>query len=87
MNTTTKPKTPPNRVLYATMGLLLALLLVGAGGFLWLSGKGGNSPISIGGPFALEDGNGKPVTDQGFAANICWCISAIRFVQMFARQR
>lgn len=66
MTTTTEPKTPPNRALYATMGLLLALLLVGAGAFLWLSGKAGNSPISIGGPFALEDANGKPVTDQAF---------------------
>jgi protein SCO1/2 len=67
MNTTTKPKTPPHRVLYATMGLLLlAVLLVGAGGILWLSGNGGNNPISIGGPFTLEDGNGKPVTDRDF---------------------
>src|SRR5271167_4054573 len=46
MNTTTKP----NRILYATMGLLLAILLIGAGGFLWLSsGGGGNNGIGIGG--------------------------------------
>ena len=62
MNTTTKS----NRILYATMGLLLAVLLIGTGGFLWLSGNGGNSPISIGGPFTLEDGNGKPVTSADF---------------------
>jgi len=66
MNTTTNPKTPPHRILYATMGLLLAVLLVGAGGFLWLSGNGGNNPLTIGGPFALEDGSGKPVTDRDF---------------------
>src|SRR5580692_11634030 len=66
MNTTTDPKTPPNRVLYATMGLLLAVLLIGAGGFLWLSGQNGNNPMSIGGPFTLEDGSGKPVTDRDF---------------------
>jgi protein SCO1/2 len=66
MNTTTNPKTPPNRVLYATMGVLLAVLLVGAGGFLWLSRDAGNTAISIGGPFTLEDGSGKPVTDRDF---------------------
>jgi protein SCO1/2 len=66
MNTTTNPKTPQRRILYATMGLLLAVLLLGAGGLLWLSGSGGNSPISIGGPFTLEDGSGKPVTDRDF---------------------
>jgi protein SCO1/2 len=77
MTTTTKPSTPPvspgspsgrppaNRILYATMGMLVALLLIGAGGFLWLSG-GGSGPTAIGGPFSLEDGNGKPVTDRDF---------------------
>lgn len=62
MNTITKP----NRILYATMGLLLAVLLIGAGGFLWLSSSGGNNPIGIGGPFTLRDGTGKPVTDKDF---------------------
>jgi protein SCO1/2 len=66
MNTTTNPKTPPNRALYATMGLLLVVLLVGAGGFLWLGGKAGNNAIAIGGPFTLENGSGKPVTDRDF---------------------
>jgi protein SCO1/2 len=66
MNTTTEPKPRSSRLLYASMGLLLAVLLAGAGGFLWLSGHGGNSPISIGGPFMLEDGNGKPITDRDF---------------------
>lgn len=66
MNTTTNPKTPSPRVLYATMGLLLAVLLTGAGGFLWLSGQGGNSALGIGGPFTLQDGNGKRVTDRDF---------------------
>ena len=60
------PKTPPHRVMYVTVGLLLAALLAGGGGFLWLSGNGGNGAISIGGPFALEDGSGKPVTDRDF---------------------
>jgi protein SCO1/2 len=63
MNTTTDPK---HRLIYASMGVLLAVLLVGAGGFLWLSGGSGQSAISIGGPFTLENGSGKPVTDRDF---------------------
>jgi len=66
MNTTTDPKIPRPRILYATMGALLAVLLIGSGAFLWLAGNGGNSPVSIGGPFALEDGAGKQVTDKDF---------------------
>ena len=61
-----KPPAPPNRIVYATMGLLVAILLIGAGAFLWLTGGGGNSALSIGGPFTLQDGNGKPVTDRDF---------------------
>ena len=66
MATNTNPATPPNRMLYATMGLLLVVLLFGAGGFLWLSTSGGGSNAGIGGAFTLEDGNGKAVTDQDF---------------------
>ncbi|HBK07567.1 MAG TPA: SCO family protein [Acetobacteraceae bacterium] len=63
MNTTTKP----NRLLLALMGLLLAILLVGAGGFMWLSSNtGGNGALGIGGPFTLQNGDGKPVTDRDF---------------------
>jgi protein SCO1 len=62
MNITTKP----NRILYAMVGLLLAILLIGAGGFLWLGGSGGSNPLGIGGPFTLQDGDGKPVTDKNF---------------------
>ncbi len=67
MNTTINPKTPPNRMLYATLGLLLVVLLFGAGGFLWLSNSsGGAGSLGIGGPFTLENGDGKPVTDRDF---------------------
>jgi len=66
MTTTTDPKTPSPRVLYATLGLLLAVLLIGAGAFMWLGGNGGNGALSIGGPFTLEDGDGKPVTDRDY---------------------
>ncbi len=62
MDTTTNPKHSPRRVLYATVGLLVAVLMIGAGVFLWQS----PSPISIGGPFSLEDGGGKQVTDKDF---------------------
>jgi cytochrome oxidase Cu insertion factor (SCO1/SenC/PrrC family) len=65
MDTTTKPKAPQPRILYTTMGVMLVVLLVGAGGFLWLRGNGGNA-ISVGGPFTLEDGAGKTVTDRDF---------------------
>jgi protein SCO1/2 len=33
---------------------------------MWLSGNGGHNPVGIGGPFTLEDGAGKPVTDRDF---------------------
>jgi protein SCO1/2 len=62
MNTTTKS----NRILYATMGLLLAILLIGAGGLLWLTSGGGGGGLGIGGPFTLQDGSGKRVTDKDF---------------------
>jgi protein SCO1 len=59
--------TKPNRILYMTIGVLMAVLLLGAGGLLWLSGgEGGGGALSIGGPFTLADGNGKPISDRDF---------------------
>ena len=49
---------------YAVAGLLAAVLLLGAGGFLWLTGATGGP--AIGGPFTLENGSGKMVTDRDF---------------------
>lgn len=68
MRTTTKRKQqpPPNRILFAVMGLLIAVFLIGGGAVLWLSGHNSNNPMQIGGPFALENGDGKPVTDKDF---------------------
>jgi protein SCO1/2 len=49
---------------YAIVGLLVALLLLGTGAFLWLNGEAGG-PV-VGGPFALVDGDGHTVTDKDF---------------------
>jgi protein SCO1 len=71
MSTTTERGTgrpanprPPGTVIYAIVGLLVAVLLLGAGGFLWLTGS--TAGPTIGGPFALENSVGKPVTDRDF---------------------
>ena len=49
---------------YAILGLLVALLLLGTGAFLWLSGETGG-PL-VGGPFSLVDGDGHTVSDRDF---------------------
>jgi protein SCO1 len=56
-----KPAGPPA---YAVIGLLVALLLLGTGAFLWLSGEAGGP--TVGGPFALVNGDSHPVTDRDF---------------------
>jgi len=48
----------------ALAGILVALLLLGTGGFLWVKQDSGGP--ALGGPFALLDGNGKTVTDRDF---------------------
>jgi protein SCO1 len=59
-----KPGVPASFGL-AVAGILIALLLLGTGGYLWLSQGQGGQP-SIGGPFSLVDGDGKSVTDRDF---------------------
>jgi len=56
---------PSPRTLYAAIGALLAVMLIGMGAWLWL-GAGGNPVGGIGGPFTLIDGNGKTVTDRDY---------------------
>ena len=58
---------PPHRsgLLFAAIGLVLAAFLLGAGAFVWLNGAGQGGSL-IGGPFKLEDGSGKPVSDTAF---------------------
>jgi len=56
------PQRPASFAL-AVAGLVVAVLLLGAGVFIWLSGDAGPT---VGGPFTLEDGNGQSVTNQAF---------------------
>jgi protein SCO1/2 len=49
--------------IYGIIGLLVAVLIFGTGAFVWLSG---GSATLVGGPFTLEDGNGKQVTDRDY---------------------
>jgi protein SCO1/2 len=62
MNTITD-RGPSNGTVYAIIGLLLAVLLLAAGAYLFLSGSQ-PAALTVGGPFSLIDGDGKPVTDQ-----------------------
>jgi protein SCO1 len=62
MNTITD-RGPSSGTVYAIIGLLLAVLLLAAGGYLFLSGSQ-PAALTVGGPFSLIDGDGKPVTDQ-----------------------
>jgi protein SCO1 len=62
MNTITD-RGPSHGTVYAIIGLLLAVLLLAAGGYLFLSGSQ-PAALTVGGPFSLIDGDGKPVTDQ-----------------------
>jgi protein SCO1 len=54
----------PRSLAIGLAGVLVALLLLGTGGFLWTQGP--SSGTSLGGPFALQDGDGKVVTDRDF---------------------
>lgn len=62
MNATTDRR-PSNGTAYAIVGLLVAVMLLAAGGYLFLSGSQ-PAGLSVGGPFSLIDGDRKPVTDQ-----------------------
>jgi protein SCO1/2 len=60
-----KSSKPENngRFVFGVLGILLAVLIVGAGITMWLGGVAPDG-VSIGGPFSLTDGDGKRVTDQ-----------------------
>jgi protein SCO1 len=50
--------------IYGIIGLVMAVVILGTGGFVWLS-RGGTASL-VGGPFTLEDGSGKQVADRDF---------------------
>lgn len=58
------PQRPPRTFLFAVIGLLVAVLLLGAGGFFWLTGTTGGP--TVGGPFTLVNTDGRPVSSQDF---------------------
>jgi protein SCO1 len=51
-------------LMYGIVGLLVAVLLLGSGSFIWLT-RGGTASL-VGGSFMLEDGNGTQVADRNF---------------------
>lgn len=53
----------PASFLLAVAGLVVAVLLLGGGVFMWFSGDTGPK---VGGPFTLVNGSGQTVTDQTF---------------------
>src|ERR1700691_5796322 len=63
MNTTTTNRGTSNTTAYAIIGVLVAVMLLAAGGSLFLSGSQ-PAALTVGGPFSLIDGDGRPVTDQ-----------------------
>jgi protein SCO1/2 len=63
VTSTAKPR--PQKTLYAVIGVVIAALLIGTGGFLWYTG-GNPGHSMIGGPFTLVNGDGKTVTDRDF---------------------
>ena len=56
--------TRPFSATFGTLARLIAMLLLCTGGFVWLSGEAAASPP--GGPFTLQDGDGRQVTDRDF---------------------
>jgi cytochrome oxidase Cu insertion factor (SCO1/SenC/PrrC family) len=60
----TPPAQPQRALIYGMIGLVAAVLILGTGAFVWLS-QGGTASL-VGGPFTLQDGDGKQVTDRDF---------------------
>ena len=45
---------------------VVAILLLGTTSYVWLRSSPQGDQLAIGGPFALTDATGKPVTDRDF---------------------
>jgi protein SCO1/2 len=54
-------------VICGIIGLVIAVLILGTGAFIWLS-QGGTASL-VGGPFTLADGTGRQITDRDFRGN------------------
>jgi len=54
----------PPTLLYGIIALVVAVLILGTGAFVWLS-QGGTASL-VGGPFTLLDGDGRQVTDRDY---------------------
>ena len=54
----------PPAFIYGIIGLVVTVLILGSGAFIWLS-QGGTASF-IGGPFTLVDGTGRQITDRDF---------------------
>ncbi len=64
MPTTTDSKRPAGPPAYPLVAILIAVLLLGVGAFLWLNGEVAGP--AVGGAFTLENSNGQTVTDRTF---------------------
>lgn len=65
MDNNEAPKSRGSGTIYAAIGLLFALLLIGTGAYMWFSG-GAPAGMTVGGAFTLVNGDGKPVNDKDF---------------------
>ena len=61
--TTPAERGPSNNTVYAIIGLLVTLMLLATGGYMFLAGSP-PAALTVGGPFTLIDGDGKTVTDR-----------------------
>jgi len=67
MSGSTQPPFQASRrhaLIYGSIGLVAALLILGTGAFVWLT-QGGTASL-VGGPFILQNGTGQQVTDRDF---------------------